>query len=615
MDPIQNSKPKRHKESKLDQYRSVLPSPEYIHELAMTGLSSRGSLFAKIINSITNDPNITEQEKITMICELLYTPAKEMKDDVIESASFDIKVNDAVVAVYGATIYPLLRRMGGLVALSDYVNLNNGVILSGGTSWNSIVPAATKDLVNKEANADADREESEEQASTLRMGVDELKSVLLQALLKKNPSSEEQSITAAQKKELRRKEKRMVELTIAKKYWNSRLTHSRLTDILDVVPEVFNSLFGKFSVSDTEINTAVIDVLNSREQMEAEEFHEPQTSDLYNYWVIFSSCETITPDLMSRFINEFCKRTVFSLSKVQKSSLKEYAEGLFMLQPDEIQKKDARKIMKRIVKYCSTDEFRAAGRTFSKLEYYYALYWHENNNKRMRVPAYSPKVTGDLQFRKWLAKYIKRERHIEYITENITEAELMELLHKRSKLHKHADSENGQPSNIYLEQRSTNTRENADETLKILQEIMEQKPGVKKLIIISDWQYLLRQVLTTKKAIADLIAKRPGLEKTLGQIEVMGWPADRVRPSISTRFRTGQDLIDAGLLELSKLITYEDDVEEMIYSVKESEKCDLADLGVYIGDSDKIGNEPGECIPLEQYIGGISKDSPDDQEL
>ena len=563
-----NSNPKRRQASKLDDYRSI--SPEFIGELVTTGLSSRSELFNRILTSIKNDESLSEQEKIIMVCELLYAPVQEMKDEVIEGASFGVKTNDAVVAVYGATVYPLLRRMRGLVNLSEYVNLDNGVILSGGTSWNSIVPAATISLVDAEERADkADGYENTTE-----------------------------------------KEERAKQLSQAKKYWNSKMIHDRVEDILEVIPEVFDSLYGKFSVSKKEISDAISDILMSKEPMTATEFHEPQIEELYNYWVIFSSRKAITPELMSEYINKFCERTKLSLSKTQRDSLREYAEGLFMLQPDEIQKKDSRRIMRRVARFCDSDEFKASGRSFNKLEYYYALYWNENKNNGKKVPAFSPSVRNDMTFRRWLEKRIYREKHIDYIAENMTEAELMDLLHKRNSEPNQeetpVDSKTSSP-NIYLDKKSTNTRENADETLKILREIIEKKPGIKKLIVISDWQYLLRQVLTTKRAIADAIAKNPSLEKTLGCIEVMGWPADRVPNRIATRFRSGNELVRAGVNELEKIVSYTKDVEEMLYNSDQSKKRKASKLDIYIGQTDQIGNEPGECIPLAQYISELSK--------
>ena len=557
-----NSNPKRRQSSKLDDYRSI--SPEFIGELVTTGLSSRSELFSRILTSIKNDESLSEQEKIIMVCELLYAPVQEMKDEVIENASFGIKINDAVVAVYGATVYPLFRRMSGLVNLSEYVNLDNGVILSGGTSWNSIVPAAIESLIDAEERAD-----------------------------------KAEGNVILEKRSDRRKQ-----VSQAKKYWNAKLIHDRVEDIFEVIPEVFESLCGKFTVTKREIDDAVNEVLLSRDPMTAREFHEIQIDELYNYWLLYSYRKEITPELMSEYINKFCQRAKLSLSKLQRNSLREYAEGLFMLQPDEVQKKDSRRIMKRIVRFCNSDEFKAAGRSFNKLEYYYALYWNENNNNGVKVPGFSPSVRNDMTFRRWLEKRIYREKHIEYIAENMTEAELMYLLRKRNK---DSNQEESHKDSLYLDKKSTNTRENADETLKILREIIDKKPEIKKLIVISDWQYLLRQVLTTKRAIADAVAKNPSLEKTLGSIEVMGWPADRVPNRIATRFKTGNDLIKAGVDELGKIVTYTRDVEEMLYNSDQSKKRKTSKLNIYIGQTDKIGNGLGECIPLAQYISELSK--------
>ena len=92
----------------------------------------------KSIKEYTED----EIEKINDPMELynlLIQPVSEMKQKLESSSS---KINNAVVAVYGATTYPLLRRMNALNKLSKYVNLDNGIIISGGRSWTSVVPTS-----------------------------------------------------------------------------------------------------------------------------------------------------------------------------------------------------------------------------------------------------------------------------------------------------------------------------------------------------------------------------------------------------------------------------------------------------------------------------------------
>ncbi len=575
---MSNNQSQNHEHRKrktMNDYLSV--SPRFVSHWVTTGMSSRGDLFKRILESIQNDNTISEQEKIIMICELLFAPVQEMKDEVIDSASFGVKMNDAVVAVYGATVYPLLRRMGGLVNLSRYVNLSNGIILSGGTSWNTNVPADNKKLVDAEEQAD------------IESGYLDLS-------------------TLTEEERMKRKEERLREITHARKYWNASQINGRVNEILEVIPDVFNFLYGKFRCTRKEIDDSVSEVLFSNNKMTAIDFHEPQIEGLYDYWVIFSSRKAITPELMSEFISKFCQKTPLSLSKQQKEVLREYSEGLFMLQPDEIRKKDARKIMKRIMKFCSSDEFKACGGAYHRLEYYYAVYFNENKNNGISVPGFFPtSVRKDPKFIKWLEKRIYREKHIDYIAENITEAELMEMLHEKNKPEYPEDQQGN--SNIYLECNSTNSRENADETLKILQQIIAKNPGIKKLIVISDWQYLLRQVLTTKRALAEAIAKNPKLQETLGQIEIMGWPADRVPDRIAARYRDGEHLIDAGAKELDKIVKYKD-VEEMLYHSK-GKNGRRKKLGIYIGFSDNIGNEPGECKPIAQYISELSQNQPD----
>lgn len=78
---------------------------------------------------------------------MVLGPVANMKKDI---ESNEEKINDAVVAVYGASAIPLKRRINALIPLSKHVNLDNGIIFSGGTSWSSIVPSSNKFKVSDE---------------------------------------------------------------------------------------------------------------------------------------------------------------------------------------------------------------------------------------------------------------------------------------------------------------------------------------------------------------------------------------------------------------------------------------------------------------------------------
>ena len=101
--------------------------------------------------------NLPDELLVPLLFNFILGPAQEMKDTIDKS---DETIKDAVVAVYGATVMPLKKRMAALKKISVHVNLDNGVILSGGRSWTSIVPKSYRDQIisNYEINEDYRRE-------------------------------------------------------------------------------------------------------------------------------------------------------------------------------------------------------------------------------------------------------------------------------------------------------------------------------------------------------------------------------------------------------------------------------------------------------------------------
>lgn len=108
---------------KKEKQENIFPNSDKLVEI-INQLKARYSKFN----------NFTSQELLAYTL-LLRTLKMKAKIENTKDAN-----NNAVVAVYGATTIPIKRRIGTLKKLRDSdVDLNNGIILSGGRSWTGIV--------------------------------------------------------------------------------------------------------------------------------------------------------------------------------------------------------------------------------------------------------------------------------------------------------------------------------------------------------------------------------------------------------------------------------------------------------------------------------------------
>lgn len=424
------------------------------------------------INNI-NDP--------VELYNLLIQPVSEMKERIESSSS---KINNAVVAVYGATTYPLLRRMNALNKLSKYVNVDNGIIISGGRSWTSVVPSSY----------------------TFRPSLREIRDYVYKS---------NRDLSQYSKEEIEQIEEKIKQQKITKYIqMKNKLIRGRAYDILKEFPTIKEQLYAK----------------------------EKET------W------ENYLEDYKKEY--EEAQKLKGSTSKEPPPKYKSYDEMYDDYLNEKVNK----------LKHNSAKELRTL----------YNIYRIENSKKHKKAPGfqkwykkYKKNTSIGIPFFKWLKTYFDRQHYEELVLRTITEVDLMQI--KLGHL-----SENQVCSKIIKDKKATNSAENAQNTIKEFIKLKEKNPELKQLIVISEWQYLLRQVLTTQKAAKDL-----GLDN----IEIIGYPADiDYQKGIGLKFKDLKSYRNTFKLDLKKIATYEDVSD---YSLKgRSKKSNLDENApkIFIGD-------------------------------
>ena len=153
---------------------------------------------------------------------------------------------------------------------------------------------------------------------------------------------------------------------------------------------------------------------------------------------------------------------------------------------------------------------------------------------------YKDKVKDGQQinFKDWLKQYIKDIFIRQFILNRCTESDFMQIIWDKVY---NKDGKN--KSKTIREGKSFVTCENAENCIQILQEY----PDINNLIVINEWPYLLRAVLTTKK-----VADRLG-----SNISIMGIPADK-SDEIGFEFKDMNDYRNVLITQINKMVEYQD---------------------------------------------------------
>ncbi len=188
---------------------------------------------------------------------------------------------------------------------------------------------------------------------------------------------------------------------------------------------------------------------------------------------------------------------------------------------------------------------------------------------------YQKTDTDKVDFVTWLKAYIKESFIRQFVLNRCTEADFMQII-----WNKVYNKDGNIKSNTVREGKSFVTCENAENCLQILQDY----PDIKNLIVINEWPYLLRAVLTTQK-----VADRLG-----SNIHIMGLPADRSE-NLGFEFRDIEDYRNLLITQIRKMVTYPD-----VGDMDITEYLNMNQISPD-GPSIKIGNRMYNAIKSENY--------------
>lgn len=180
------------------------------------------------------------------------------------------------------------------------------------------------------------------------------------------------------------------------------------------------------------------------------------------------------------------------------------------------------------------------------------------------------KDANQIDFKTWFKQYIKNIFVRQFILNRCTESDFMQIIWDK------VYNKDGKiKSKTIREGKSFVTCENAENCLQILQKY----PDISNLIVINEWPYLLRAILTTKK-----VADRLG-----SIVRIMGLPADRSE-DIGFEFKDMDDYRNLLITQIIKMATYQDvgDMDITSY-LNMSNRCED-------GPSIKIGDRLYEPI-------------------
>ena len=490
---------------------------------------------------------------IPVLYKLILGPAFQMKKKVENPEHNN---DDAVIAVYGATIDPIRKRVMSLNPLSESISLDNGVILSGGRSWTSIVPKAINDYIEKNYKKDA-KFKIEVDESVLRRivrdnpiikerieqivkdkkthGVDTQN--IMQILYRSNPNDFFENIlkdlmTAEEFEEIRQKafdeemkfrRKQEINKRINSDKNTMENSRKRAENIIHRIKDMKKYLHDR----DEEIWNEILaqekqKYIDDGKDIPEELLRFNNYDEMYNQWIV-DNIEEI---------------------RDSKDSLKEYY--LKYRKENSSEEEKASKDQDEIFKSYEQD--------FEK--------WYEE---------YEQDKDSGMPFFDWLYGHLDTEHRISEIIHGVTEVELMQLVMKQGNISE-------KTKKVIEDREATNTAENAENTIKEFLKLREENPNLKRLIVISDWNYLLRQVLTTKKAAEDA-----GLE----DVEIIGYPADCLERQddgkiIIADYKDIESCKKILLGELKKIAMYDDVSDMEIPNMDEINISDFNEKGLVI---------------------------------
>ena len=394
---------------------------------------------------------------LPILYQLIFRPAYDMK----KSIEFEGKIDDAVVAVYGAVANLAKKRVTALNDLIENVSLDNGVILSGGHSWTGIRPTEYWNKVKAEYMDDKTIAES--------MDRDAIKRIAVRCTTK----DEDARIEVAPKYVA------MFEKIRAGVFDN---------EVLSMVEEFKNDEKGR-AIWENELN----EVMSNRVTKKiSQDFSDSEES-------IFKKALSIVKEVpqIRAYLHDRDAKTWNDLLEEERVKYEKEGKSTDLL-PKNYDEAFEEIVTRNVGKIKSSEK---------KYREYYGIYCE----KQKETNGDSTEI-NQAGFDAWLFDRVVDEYRANQVMYSVTEAEIMDVLLSETQIDRKA-------LNVFLDMQATHSGLNAVNTVNQFIEWRKTNPKLKRIVVVSNWQYLLRQVLATKKA---------AISAGLNNIEIMGYPADEI---------------------------------------------------------------------------------------
>ena len=530
-------------------------------------------------------------EQSLQLYNLVFGSAQDLKNSIDESSY----INDAVVAVYGGMYNVIIDRISGLDDISKKVNLSNGVVFSGsgGRFW-FINPEGIRKGIIGSIQKDLGKKELIEQVVEEIKGYAEKNPFFKESMIdnqitvdkseEKSANKEENGTSKDEKKD--HKEpigedlKNIVykrTMYIIKHKMKSKDKNNRSLE--EIVKSVVNDLeknyiikgmdpedvLKKISSKEIVLDEDISNLIEKRARLEAsnkieyyEKSHNKVKAAINEIPEIKKAVMEKNSEIWMSIMDKDMKKASNSnrLSTLMESYrvLGEKYKDIYESENWNINPVYFGMLIKNV-----------GDRSYSEFFQSYMKYINEKNmNSRDNKEEGKTDIKDIIQESKEMYGVLKdkpdefyRGEFFKWIINNsvekavlrsVTEADVMQ-----NEWEKYESKSRSNPA-IIEDKKATNTAENAINTIDEVKKVIKSGKDIKEVIVISDWKFLLRQYLTTKKKAEEI-----------DNLEIMGYPGQKTEREGSTlKYSSRASFANAMLGELGKIIDYDDVADESI---------------------------------------------------
>ncbi len=497
-------------------------------------------------------------QQLVELYNLIFGPAQALKesiDNLGQSKKENMenkKIDDAVVAVYGAIYDKMIDRIDGLEALSEKVDLINGVIFSGsgGRFWRidpdrikrdsikSIIEILNPknrlmlkhDVINKLTGKDQEQ----------KMDID-IESIICERVKQRINAGDNGNLyniidkvateLDEKLKKLGKDKSAVIDEDIRKLIDNR--TKRAIKDIIENAEQPRNMV--KKAIKEIPDIKKWVMEKNSEEWMQILEKGGIEKSEIVEE---INKYKALGEAHKSVFENEnwnvnpiFLGMLINNIKNKDDDVLYQRCKNFVMEKNNETDNNVIEKESKALMQNVKNDN--ANGINNSEFYSWEINRFIENNVLHSMTEADvmliewkkkdASKVLAELMSRKW-----------EKVEEN------------------NLDIISDEKHKIIMDKKATNSAENAINTIEEVKKLRKENPenSINSLIVVSDWRFLIRQYLTTKKKAE---------EAHIDNLEIMGYPGQKVgREESKIKYKSRVEFAKFALGELGKIIEYDD---------------------------------------------------------